>query len=55
MIMGGKMKPSRRIIAWLNRLGVNLEMVNFEAKKPIISHARMPIPTLPQVQKSMKN
>jgi len=31
------------------RLGVNLEAVNFEARNPILSHARLPIPTLPRI------
>jgi transcriptional regulator with XRE-family HTH domain len=48
MVMSGKKKPSERIVSRLGRLGVNLEMVNFEAKKSILSHARLPIPTLPR-------
>ena len=47
MVMSGKKKPSKRITSSLNRLGVNQETVNFEAKKSILSHARLPVPTLP--------
>ena len=49
MVMSGKKKPSKSILSKLKMLGVNLEMVNFEAKTPILSHARLPIPTLPQI------
>ena len=48
MVMSGKKKPSERISLGLTRLKVNLEMVNSEAKYPILSHARLPVPTLPQ-------
>jgi len=47
MVMSGKKKPSKDIAKGLHRLGVNQERVNFEAKKSILSHARLPIPTLP--------
>ncbi|MFC2017573.1 helix-turn-helix domain-containing protein [Chloroflexota bacterium] len=47
MVMSGKKKPSKRVTSSLNRLGVNHETVNFEANNPILSHARLPIPTLP--------
>lgn len=33
MVMSGKKKPSKHIAEGLNRLGVNHETVNFEAKK----------------------
>ncbi len=49
MVMSGKKKPSKYIVEGLNRLGVNQETVNFEAKKSILSHARLPIPTLPHL------
>jgi len=47
MVISGKKKPSKYIAEGLNRLGVNQETVNFEAKKSILSHARLPVPTLP--------
>ncbi len=47
MIMGGKKKPSQDMMRKLHQLGVNLESVNLEAKNQILSHARLPIPTLP--------
>jgi len=49
MVMNGKKPLSKRIADSLNKLGVNHETVNFEAKKSILSHARLPIPTLPQI------
>jgi len=49
MMLNGKKKPSRKIALELEKLGVNLNVVNFEAKNQILSHARLPIPTLPQV------
>ncbi len=49
MVMSGKKQPSKYIAEGLNRLGVNQETVNFEAKKSILSHARLPVPTLPQI------
>ena len=48
MVMSGKKKPGKYIAEGLNRLGVNHETVNFEAKKSILSHARLPVPTLPR-------
>jgi transcriptional regulator with XRE-family HTH domain len=48
MILSGKKKPSKRIAAELNKLWVNFG-VNSEASNPILSHARLPIPTLPQI------
>ena len=53
MIMSGKKKPSKRITSSLNRLRVNQETVNFEAGNPILSHARLPIPTLPHRQSDL--
>ena len=49
MVMSGKKQPSKHIAEGLNRLGVNHEKVNFEAKKSILSHARLPVPALPQL------
>ena len=43
MVMSGKKKPSGRVEEELTRLGVN-----FEADSSILSHARLPIPTLPR-------
>ncbi len=50
MVLSGKKKASKRIVASLNGLGVNQEKVNFETGKSILSHARLPIPTLPRPQ-----
>ena len=44
MVISGKKKPSKRVAEGLTRLGVN-----FEANRAILSHARLPIPTLPRV------
>ena len=44
MVINGKKKPSQRVAEELTKLGVN-----FEADKTILSHARLPIPTLPHV------
>jgi transcriptional regulator with XRE-family HTH domain len=44
MVLSGKKKPSKRITERLTNL------VNSEAKNPILSHARLPVPTLPHVQ-----
>jgi len=49
MVLSGKKKPSKQVAAKLRRLGVNLEAVDFEARTPILSHARLPIPTLPRI------
>ena len=49
MVVSGKKQPSKRIAQRLKRLGVNLQTVNFEARNPILSHARLPIPTLPRI------
>ena len=48
MIMSGKKKPSKNVSLQLKRLEVNFE-VNSEARNRILSHARLPIPTLPQI------
>jgi len=55
MVMSGKKKPSKHIAEGLNRLGVNHETVNFEAKNEILSHARLPIPTLPLIRNTEYN
>jgi len=44
MVMSGKKKPSQRVAEELTKLGVN-----FEGNSGILSHARLPIPTLPQM------
>jgi len=46
MVMRGKKKASKQIAARLRRIGIE---VNSEAKNQILSHARLPIPTLPQI------
>ena len=50
MVMSGRKKPSHRVAEELTKLGVN-----FEAKNEILSHARLPIPTLPQIQNTEYN
>ena len=50
MVTHGKKKPSKRVAEELTKLGVN-----FEAKNEILSHARLPIPTLPQIQNTEYN
>jgi len=44
MVINGKKKPSQRVAEELTKLGVN-----FEANPGILSHARLPIPTLPPI------
>jgi transcriptional regulator with XRE-family HTH domain len=49
MVVRGKKKPSIRIAKRLKTLGIEVNsLVNFEAKNQILSHARLPIPTLPR-------
>jgi hypothetical protein len=49
MILSGKKKPSKQVSKRLKRMGIEVNsVVNFEAGKGILSHARLPIPTLPQ-------
>jgi transcriptional regulator with XRE-family HTH domain len=47
MVLSGKKKPSRLIAMRLERMGIE---VNFEARNQILSHARLPIPTLPRAR-----
>ena len=47
MVLNGKKQPSKQITKALAELGVNQELVNFEARNQILSHARLPVPTLP--------
>jgi len=48
MIISGKKKPSKQVVTRLKRMGIEVNSgVNFEAKSPILNHARLPIPTLP--------
>ena len=48
MVLSGKKKPSKQVATRLKRMGIEVNsQVNFEAKSPILSHARLPIPTLP--------
>jgi len=56
MVMRGKKKPSKQITTRLNTMGIEVNsLVNFEAKNEILSHARLPIPTLPQIQNTEYN
>ena len=47
MVMSGKKQPSQRVAEELTKLGI---VNQFEAKNEILSHARLPIPTLPPIQ-----
>jgi len=50
MVLSGKKKPSIQMAKRLKRMGIEVNyQVNFEAKTPILSHARLPVPALPQV------
>ena len=50
MVLSGKKKPSKQIATRLKRMGIEVNsQVNFEARNPILSHARLPIPTLPRI------
>ncbi len=54
MVLSGKKKPSKQIATRLKRMGIEVNsQVNFEAKSPILSHARLPIPTLPHMQSDL--
>jgi predicted transcriptional regulator len=49
MVLSGKKKPSKLIATRLGRMGIEVNsLVNFEARNQILSHARLPIPTLPR-------
>ena len=49
MVMRGKKKPSKQMATQLKRMDIAVNsLVNFEAKNQILSHARLPIPTLPR-------
>ncbi len=47
MVLSGKKQPSKRVADRLRELGVNQKVNQIEAKSSILSHARLPIPTLP--------
>ena len=48
MVLSGKKKPSKQIATRLKRMSIEVNsQVNFEAGNGILSHARLPIPTLP--------
>ena len=50
MVLSGKKKPSKQISTKLKRMGIEIDsQVNFEARNSILSHARLPIPTLPRI------
>jgi transcriptional regulator with XRE-family HTH domain len=49
MVLKGKKVPSQALAKKLALLGVNQDLVNFEANSLILSHARLPVPTLPHV------
>jgi predicted transcriptional regulator len=49
MVLSGKKKPSKLIATRLVRMDIEVNsLVNFEARNQILSHARLPIPTLPR-------
>jgi len=51
MVLSGKKQPSKQMTAKLQRMGIQVNsLVNSEARNQILSHARLPIPTLPQIQ-----
>ncbi|MDD5094335.1 MAG: helix-turn-helix transcriptional regulator [Dehalococcoidia bacterium] len=54
MVLSGKKQPSKKVAEALGRLGVNLKVNQNEAKSSILSHARLPVPTLPQVKQGPK-
>ena len=48
MVLSGKRKPSKKLSTRLKMMGIEVNsQVNFEVKTPILSHARLPVPTLP--------
>jgi len=47
MVLSGKKKPSKRVAERLREVNFS---VNFEPREPILSHARLPVPALPQGQ-----
>jgi transcriptional regulator with XRE-family HTH domain len=56
MVMQGKKKPSKQIATRLKRMGIEVNsLVNFKAKNQILSHARLPIPTLPRRETAQYN
>jgi len=51
MVLSGKKKPSKELATRLKRMGIEVNsLVNFEARNPILSHARLPVPTLPLIR-----
>jgi len=49
MVLSGKKQPSKQMASRLKRMGIEVNsLVNSEAKNQILSHARLPIPTLPR-------
>ena len=51
MVLNGKKKPSKKLVSRLRELGIEVNsLVNSEAKFQILSHARLPIPTLPRIR-----
>jgi len=54
MVLSGKKQPSKQMTAKLQRMGIEVNyLVNSEAKNQILSHARLPIPTLPQIRNQL--
>ncbi len=52
MVMSGKKTPSQRVAKALDKLGVNQNQVNSRRERVILSHARLPVPTLPPASTS---
>jgi len=51
VVLSGKKKPSIEITSRLKRMGIEVNSeVNFKANNPILSHACLPIPALPQIK-----
>ena len=54
MVLSGKKQPSKQMTAKLQRMGIQVNsLVNSEARNQILSHARLPIPTLPQIRNQL--
>jgi transcriptional regulator with XRE-family HTH domain len=53
MVLSGRRQPSKRIAKALSTIKVNQNLVKSEAKMPILSHARLPVPALPRTHSSL--
>jgi len=56
MVLSGKKKPSKLVATRLKKMGIEVNsLVNSEARFEILSHARLPIPTLPREKTTSYN